>query len=369
MVNPYKLIAGLGVATRGVGAADDVPYRWPNDRVQGLTFGELQTIDSWLRNYLLPPCWNGNNSGVKGPPGATDWYASAHYASLKFQPTGTAARNELGETAPQAWAKIEARWNSLQLANKDQLQHAYNAVRDAYKPFNHLSANWPMQKPYVDLKPQKLLDHIRHWSNGGVAGTLDPWFRFVAAMAIGRDLFAEKFEEIGGVQLGLQDTIADLQESGTAIKGRWEALAGRWAWKGIDLQGRPLLASAPLIPPPVFAPQDAEFTRGRNSSIWNFIADLLASASDGQVAIAQLVPVLTGQFNQLARLTLEPEIAAPPATAKALGQLFASYYNLLGLDVYRQLRDYGGEDLANVLRDEAAARYPVATAALFEAAI
>ena len=364
MVNPYRILAGLERATpaafgrAGIGAGGDVAYAWPELRKQGLSYGELHAIADWLRNYLLPPLLRG---------GAITWYPeSNYYRQLTAQwsqaagvsvPVGQGKPyppllNEYGENPRQAWNRIEQRWNQLNLPNQAEFETYYLMLRDElYRP-NSIGATWPIVGQ--DHRPGRVLDKIS-------ARGLDGWYRFVGAMATGRDLFAEDYQQVGGVELGLQDQVEELQTSGVAATGRWEVLAGRWIWKGWDYAGRPLLNSEALLPAPSFAPYEQAHVRSQNESIWHYIADLVAGSANGQAAINQLVPNLRAQYNALARLVHgADQLEDAPLTAGSLAGLFGAYYNLLGLDVYKQLRDYAGEDVANVIRDEAQARYPVA---------
>lgn len=372
MVNPYQLLAGIGCVAppqEGVGAAQAVPaeLKWPEDRKQGLTFGELNEISLWIRNYGVPPL-------ISPVTGTSRWtvaiaYPSAHYQHV--QQTGGPGANEFGEGAYNALLKVITRFEQLTLPNKSELAAAFNAHMEIWGQgtradeqgrvnrklggYAPLTTRWPLGAPGMNLYG-KVLGRIRRLG-------VEAWYRYWAAMAIGRDLFAEDFQHVGGVELGLQDSIEDLQQHGVAASGRWEALAGRWIWKGWDALGRPLMTSNALYPAPAFAPQQQTHVKSRNESIWRLIADLIAGAGQGASVAQQLVPHLTSQYNALAALVKgATPIAQPAATVHALPGLFAAYYNLLGLDVYAQLKGYGGEDLANVILAEAQARYGIADA-------
>jgi hypothetical protein len=344
---------GAGIVS-GIGNAGDV-QNWPDDRKEGLTFGELQELESFMRNRLLPPLAFTDSRSV--------YPASSYYREAT---PSTRTLNELGETPGQAAEVLVARWQSLSLSTRSELVPAMRFVLG--------TRQWNMLQGYVHLTDDGTLTwRTRHrpwqWPGGGSfagfarrvrdeLGT-EAWYRIWAALAIGRDLFAERFEQVGGVRHGLQDDVTQLQETGTAVTGRWENLAGRWAWKGWDIEGRPLLTSNALLPPPAFPPSRAREVRERNGHVWRWLFGLIRRQDPrGAAQVAeQLVPAMTANFNRLARVHRDAsEISPPPATVEALGELFTSYWNLLGLDLLQELADYGGEDFANVVRDQAVPR-------------
>jgi hypothetical protein len=357
---------GTGLVS-GLGSASEV-HRWPEDRKQGLTFGEVQELGSWIRNRILPPL--GFTDGREMYP------ESAHYRALwaevpAFQSgtIGGAKTNELGERPAAVVEVIVDRWNALKLSTKRELVPALRFMLGGHP--------WSLYRAYVEISDDgeitwRTSQRPQGWPPGGAVPRLrdvanaardelglDAWYRLWAALAIGRDLFAEEFEKVGGVQLGLQDRVEELQAEGAAVTGRWEVLAGRWVWKGWDVGGRPLLSSEPLLPAPVYAPARANETTRRNRHVWRWLFNLIRQqdpAAAAQVA-GQMVPTMTANFNQLARVHRDAgEIEQPPATVEALGELFANYWNLLGLDLLQQLEEFGGEDFAAVVREQAVPR-------------
>jgi len=333
---------GAGPVTqRGMAGAGDVSPTAGRDRKAGLTFGELQQIGDWLRNYLLPPL---------GRTGVANWYPeSLHYRQLaaafdaaRFSAPPPAV-NEYGESARAAWERVQQRWAQLQLVGKDELQPVYALLADVNSQARY--GTWPAQK--VDINPQRLLDKIV------IQVGLDAWYRFVGAMAIGRDLFAEAFSEIGGVQPGLGDTVEELLESGVAVTGEWQNLAGRWIWKGYDLHGTPIYDSQPLFDQPRVLPEQWDQTVKRNRSVFRWLMSILPSQQTAGAA-AQAVPTLVNTLNQVGRLKrgFRP-VGSVPATGQAMGELLADLFEILGVDVVDVLGAVG-EDFA----DQADLKFP-----------
>lgn len=334
---------GAGPVTRrGMAGAGDVPYRWPEDRKAGLTFGELQQIGDWLRNYLLPPL---------GRTGVANWYPeSLHYRQLaaafdaaRFSASKPAKLNEYGESARTAFERLQRAWANLQLSQKDQLQPAWALLSEVYS--NARYGAWPADK--VDINPQRLLDKIAQQLG------LDAWYRFVGAMAIGRDLFAEQFAQIGGVQPGLGDTVEQLLDTGVAVTGEWQNLAGRWIWKGYDLHGTPIYDSQPLFDQPRVLPEQWPQTVKRNRSVFRWLMSILPPEQTGAAA-AQAVPTLINTLNHVGRLKhgFRP-VSSAPATGQAMGELLADLFEILGVDVVEVLGEAGTE-----FADQADLKFP-----------
>lgn len=276
--------------------------KWPQDLRAGLTYGEVATIEQWLRAYGVPAL------------------------------TGNAAVNENYETPVTALAAIMRRFAAMGLARKEEFSAAYTrhlemfgwshskGIPKASTPQSMVA--WPLTRGYVAVK-----DKI-------AAAGADRWNRYVAAMAINRDLFAEAQAEMGGITPGLQDAIEDVQLEGTAVTGRWENLAGQWRWKGYDLHGRPINESEPLFPAPKFAPGVAAEAERYNGKIMRWLLQFPAFASQFEAQAARQIPRLVGKYNARQKLVYggQPITSMPPATANALGAVFALFLNSLGVD-------------------------------------
>lgn len=325
------IAAGIGtMAVRGMGAPGDLAYRWPENRKPGLTYGELQEIGSWLRNYLLPPLLRG---------GAVNWYPESQWYR-----TPNVQRNEFGETAKQAWERIEQRWNGLKLLNKDEMETYFQMLRtELYMP-NILGASWPVGGQ--QSRPERVLFKI-------TARGIDGWYRFVGAMALGRDLFAENFQDIGGVQLGLNDKIEATLDQGVAVTGEWQNLAGRWIWKGYALDGSAIYSSDPLFAKPGVEPFDWRLTRDRNASLFRYLVRLLPAPQSDQAARAA-VPTLIGLINKLGvqRRGFRP-LGSVPLTGIALGELLVQLFEMLGIDATAAMGAAG-----EMLADQADLQFP-----------
>lgn len=312
--NGSGLVAKNGMS--GVGATslqawlNDV-QQWPSDRTSGLTYGEIATLNAWLRDYGVPGLVNATLSGGGG-----------------VQDT----RNARGESARDAVNRIWTAWKNVTISNRDQLQQALRMHLTMYG-FDTGKAQSPYWLGFDIRWP------LSRTGQSGIQSKIngmgrDAWLRYVAVMAIGRDLFAEELMQVGGIQPGLQDTLADTQLSGDAVSGEWQNLAGVWRWKGYDLIGRPLNESQPLFAKPAVAPAEYEAAKARNTAFFmKFFSYPTVSASVGPTLTSK-VPALLETYRRVIgpRRNASP-IADVPRTVQGYAALWAALVNVVGLDL------------------------------------
>jgi hypothetical protein len=275
---------------------------WPNDRSAGLTYGEIQTINAWLRDL--------------GVPGLTD----------------NNARNARGMLPRDAVAHIWTKWQNLTLANRAQMAEAcrmhltmygFDTKRGQSAYWMGFDIRWPLSRTGQSGINSKI---------GGM-GT-DAWLRYVAAMAIGRDLFAEELEQVGGIEPGMTDTLADTQLTGDAVAGEWQNLAGVWRWKGVDVLGRPLNESKPLFAKPMTPPSEIDTARARNTQFFMKFFSYPTVAANVGPTLTSAIPALLGAYrNVIAPRTNASPIADVPRTIQGYAALMAALFNVLGIDI------------------------------------
>lgn len=275
---------------------------WPNDRSAGLTYGEIQTLNAWLRDF--------------GVPGLTD----------------NNARNARGMLPRDAVAHIWTKWQNLTLANRSQMAEAcrmhltmygFDTKRAQSAYWMGFDIRWPLSRTGQSGINSKI---------GGM-GT-DAWLRYVAAMAIGRDLFAEELAQVGGVEPGLVDSIAETQLTGEAVAGEWQNLAGVWRWKGVDVLGRPLNESTPLFAKPMTPPGEIENARVRNTQFFMKFFTYPTVAANVGPTLTSAIPSLLGAYrNVIAPRTNASPIADVPRTIQGYAALMAALFNVLGIDI------------------------------------
>lgn len=312
--NGSQLAAKSGMS--GIGALTlqawlNTVQQWPADKASGLTYGEIQTINAWLRDYGIPGLVN------------TPWPGGGG---------STEPRNARGESSRDAVQRIWTAWQNVTLSNRDQMQSAMhlhltmygfdsNKGKNAY--WLGFDIHWPVYKGQYGPARDKL----------NAIGK-DAWLRYVAAMAIGRDLFAEELAQVGGIQPGLQDTLADTQLTGDAVSGEWQNLAGVWRWKGYDLIGRPLNESQPLFAKPAYPPSEADAVKARNTQFFmKFFTHPSVSAAVSPTLTSK-VPALLGTYRRVIgpRRNASP-IADVPRTVQGYAALWGALVNVIGLDI------------------------------------
>jgi hypothetical protein len=295
----------------GVGSFDPQTWlaevqQWPSDRSSGLNYGEIQTINAWLRDYGVPSM------------------------------DETTARNSKGNTARDAVNKIWVAWQNLTLPNRDQMQNAmrmhltaygFDTARGQSAYWGGFNIGWPLVRTGAAHTKDKL----------NAIGQ-DAWLRYVAAMAIGRDLFAEEYAQVGGTQAGLYDTVAETQLEGQAVSGEWQNLAGVWRWKGYDLLNRPLNLSQPLFAAPQVPPSEVDASRARNTQFFlKFFTYPSVAAAVGPTLTSR-VPALLGAYrNVIAPRSNAQPIADVPRTVQGYAALYAALLNVVGLDIKKLL--------------------------------
>ena len=284
--------------------------QWPENRRAGLTYGELSSILAFLRNYGMPSY------------------------TLKEQ------RNEAYETPLEALRAIMARWESMGLALKSEFAEAYRlhvtmygwavskGLPKANDPVAQQAINWPGEA-------RKMIAHSGSTKAKLRAIGAARWQRYVAAMAISRDLFAEEVEQVGGVQPGLVDTISDARLEGVAVTGQWVNLAGMWRWKGFDIDGVPLNESTPLFPAPLWAPEQAQAAEVYNGKIMRWLLGTPGVRASLDKAAPSGVSRLVEAYNARARFVRGATVKSgmPSPTGMAYGALLAQYFSLIGLDM------------------------------------
>lgn len=302
-------MSGIGALT--LQAWLNTVQNWPADKAAGLTYGEIQTINTWLRDYGIPGLVN------------TPWPGGGG---------STEPKNARGESSRDAVNKIWTAWKNITLSNRDQLQEAMRMhltmygfdTNKAKSPYwLGFDIHWPVWNGQYGIVRDKL---------NGIGR--DAWLRYVAAMAIGRDLFAEELAQVGGIQPGLTDTIADTQLTGDAVSGEWQNLAGVWRWKGYDLIGRPLNESQPLFAKPAVPPGEYETVKARNTAFFmKFFTHPTVSAAVGPTLTSK-VPALLETYRRVIgpRRNASP-IADVPRTVQGYAALWAALVNVVGLDM------------------------------------
>lgn len=287
------------------GATEDFIHaqqQWPEKRKAGLTFGELYAISAFLRNYGVP--------------------------SL----TGSAL-NESRETAMAALRAIMARFASLGLAGKDQFFEAYRLHVTMY--------GWAVEKGLPSERSGQAVAAVG-WplSKAGASGIsrklseigADRWQRYVAAMAISRDLFAEELEKVGGVQPALQDSVEEVKLEGIAVTGEWQNLAGMWRWKGYDVDGVPLNVSEPLFAKPLWPPAQAEEIARNNERLMAWLASIPSVHAKFSQAAPSRMPGLVSAYNARQKLLRGGKTIAPMPSGAAYAAMLARFANMAGLD-------------------------------------
>lgn len=307
---PFTGVKPAGIAGTSEQAWINEQQQWPEARRAGLSYGELSSILAFLRNYGIP------------------------------RYTLKAERNEAYESPIEALRSLMGRWNALDLAHKDEFAQAYSLHVSMYgwsaskglpktsDPMAQQAVNWPCE-------PRKLIVHSGSTMSKLAGIGPDRWQRYVAAMAISRDLFAEEMEQVGGVKPGLVDKITDTRLEGVAVTGNWVNLAGVWRWKGFDVDGVPLTSSTPLFAKPLWDPSQAESAARANEKIMRWLlGNASVRATFDKMAPAQ-ISRLAEVYNRRARYVHGAVSMAGTASATgvAFGGLLVKYFALIGLDM------------------------------------